>query len=142
MTLTQFLLALHILAVAYAMGIGMSNFLNMRIAKSQTGDIAKGLAMHRIGMLRYTDIALAAILVTGLLMVWNHGAAPGTPPWFHVKMLAVVVLVAAYGAMRMTIGRMLRTGDMALASRIAILSPVLSLAAIASVFCAVLAFSA
>jgi hypothetical protein len=42
MSLNQFLLILHILAVAYGMGIGLSNFLNMRIAKTQTGDIAKG----------------------------------------------------------------------------------------------------
>jgi uncharacterized membrane protein len=140
MTLTQFLLIIHILAVAYAMGIGMSNFLNMRVAKSQTGDIAKGLALHRISMLRYTDIAIAAILVTGLLMVWSMGGVPAAPPWFHVKMAAVVILVLAYGAMRYTVGQMLRTGNMALASRLEILSPILSLAAIATVICAVLAF--
>ncbi len=142
MSLNQFLLIIHILAVAYAMGIGMSNFLNMRVAKTQTGDIAKGLALHRISMLRYTDIAIAAILVSGLLMVWAAGGVSAAPPWFHVKMAAVIVLVLAYGAMRMTVGQMMRTGNMALASRIAILSPVLSLAAVASVTCAVLAFAA
>jgi uncharacterized membrane protein len=142
MSLNQFLLILHILAVAYAMGIGMSNFLNMRVAKTQTGDIAKGLALHRISMLRYTDIALAGILLTGVLMVWAAGGVSAAGPWFNVKMAAVIVLVAAYGGMRMTVGQMMRTGNMALASRIAILSPILSLAAIASVICAVLAFKA
>jgi uncharacterized membrane protein len=142
MSLNQFLLILHILAVAYAMGIGMSNFLNMRVAKTQTGDIAKGLALHRISMLRYTDIALAGILVTGVLMVWAAGGVSAAPPWFHVKMAAVIVLVLAYGGMRMTVGQMLRTGNMALASRIAVLSPILSLSAIAAVICAVLAFKA
>ena len=142
MSLNQFLLILHILAVAYAMGIGMSNFLNMRVAKTQTGDIAKGLALHRISMLRYTDIALAGILLTGVLMVWAAGGVSATAPWFHVKMAAVIVLVLAYGGMRMTVGQMLRTGNMALASRIAILSPILSLSAIAAVICAVLAFKA
>jgi uncharacterized membrane protein len=142
MSLNQFLLILHILAVAYGMGIGMSNFLNMQIAKTQTGDIAKGLAMHRIGMMRYTDIAIAGILLTGLLMVWAAGGVSAAPPWFHIKMAAVIVLVAAYGGMRMTVGQMMRTGNMALASRIAILSPILSLSAIVAVICAVLAFKA
>lgn len=140
MTLTQFLLVIHLIAVAYAMGIGMSNFLNMQVAKTQTGDIAKGLALHRVSMLRYTDIAIATIVLSGLLMVWSLGTVPATPPWFEVKMVAVAILVLAYGAMRYTIGQMLRTGNMALASRIAILSPVLSLAAIAAVTFAVLAF--
>lgn len=141
MTLTQFLLIIHLLAVAYGMGIGMSNFLNMQVAKTQTGDIAKGLALHRVSMLRYTDIAIAVIVLSGLLMVWNLGTVPATPPWFGVKMVAVLILVLSYGAMRYTIGKMLRTGNMALASRIAILSPVLSLAAIAAVTFAVLAFT-
>jgi hypothetical protein len=142
MSLHQFLLIVHLLAIAYGMGIGLSNFLNMRIAKTQTGDIAKGLAMHRIGMMRYTDIAIATILVSGLLMVWAAGGVSATAPWFHVKMAAVLVLVLAYGGMRMTVGQMLRTGNMALASRIAVLSPILSLSAIVAVTCAVLAFAA
>jgi hypothetical protein len=50
-TLHQLLLSIHLLAVAYGLGIGMSNFLNIRIARGETGDIAKGLALHRISML-------------------------------------------------------------------------------------------
>ena len=141
MSLNQFLLSIHLLAVAYALGIGLSNFLNMSVARGQTGDIAKGLAMHRMAMVRYTDIALAVILVTGPLMLWNAGGVFATQPWFHVKMLAVVVLVVAYGTMRYTIGQMMRTGNMALAARIGILSPILSVAAIVAVVCAVLAFA-
>ena len=140
MSLHQLLLIIHILAVAYGMGIGMSNFLNMRVAKGQTGDIAKGLAMHRMAMLRYTDIAIAAILVSGVLLIWVVGGVFAAAPWFTVKMVAVALLVLAYGGMRYTIGQMMRTENMALGARIALLSPVLSLAAIASVSCAVLAF--
>ncbi len=142
MSLHQFLLIIHLLAVAYGLGIGMSNFLNARIAKSQTGDIAKGLALHRVSMLRYTDIAIATILVSGLLLVWAMGGVSSNGSWFHVKMAFVVIVVLSYGAMRMTVGQMMRTGNMALASRVAVLSPILSLAAIATVICAVLAFSA
>jgi hypothetical protein len=70
------------------------------------------------------------------------GGVYDAEPWFQIKMLAVLILVLSYGTMRFTIGRMLRTGNMALAARIEILSPVLSLAAVASVVCAVFAFSA
>ena len=97
MTLYQLLLSIHLLAVAYGLGIGMSNFLNMRIAHGQTGDIAKGLAMHRLGMVRYTDIAIATILVSGVLMVLSMGGVYAAAPWFTIKMLAVVVLVSILG---------------------------------------------
>ncbi len=142
MSLHQFLLIIHLLAIAYGMGIGMSNFLNMRVAKGQTGDIAKGLAMHRIAMLRYTDIAIASILVSGMLLVWSIGGVEAAPkPWFSLKMIAVLLVILSYGGMRYTIGQMLRTGNMKLGARVALLSPILSLSAIAAVICAVMAFS-
>lgn len=142
MTLHQLLLSIHLLAVAYGLGIGMSNFLNMRVARGQSGDIAKGLAMHRVAMVRYTDIAIATILVSGLLLVLAAGGVSATAPWFTIKMLAVVVLVLCYGGMRYTMGEMKRTGNMALAARIGQLSPILSGAAAITVVCAVLAFEA
>ena len=142
MTLHQLLLSIHLLAVAYGLGIGMSNFLNMRIAHGQTGDIAKGLAMHRLGMVRYTDIAIATILVSGVLLVLSAGGVFAAAPWFTIKMLAVAVLVVSYGAMRYTLAQMLRTGNMALAARIGQLSPVMSGAAAIAVVLAVMAFAA
>lgn len=139
MTLHQLLLTLHILSFAYAMGIGLGNMINFRVARGQAGDIAKGLALHRASMHRYTDIAIATLLVTGGLMLWQAGGPYGAGQWFHIKMLAVVVLVLTYGAIRMTAGQIKR-GNMAVAKRMAYLMPIVSCAALAAVVCAVLAF--
>ena len=47
MSLTQFLLIIHLLAVATGLGIGFSNIVGFRVAKNLGGDMAKGIAAHR-----------------------------------------------------------------------------------------------
>ncbi len=142
MTALQALLALHLLCVILAVGIGMTNFINSRLAATQTGDIAKGLAMHRMATLPYGDISVAGFVVTGLLMLWLIGGPTGLSGWFTVKMLAVLVILLGYGTIRYTIGQIKRTGNMALASRIAMIAPINIAAALVAVVCAVLTFAA
>ena len=137
----QLLLSLHLISIVIAMGIGVTNMVNMRLAATQTGDIAKGLAMHRMAMLRYGDISVAGILVTGVLMLWMIGGPANLSGWFQVKMMAVVVLVIGYGVLRYTIVQIKRTGNMALAARLKIVAPINLAASFVALVCAVLTFS-
>jgi uncharacterized membrane protein len=141
MSLTQGLLILHLFSVTIALGIGFTNLVNMRVAKGQTGDIAKGLMMHRMAMLVYGDIFVAGILVTGGLLLWAIGGEAGLNAWFHVKMAAVLVWLICYVALRLTIRQIVKTGNMALASRIRIFAHVAITAATAALICAVMTFA-
>ena len=137
----QALLALHLIFIVVAVGIGVTNLINMRVSSTQTGDIAKGLGMHRMAMLPYADISVAGFVVTGVLMLWTIGGPGGLNGWFQVKMVAVAILLIGYGVMRYTIGQIKRTGNMALAARLKTIAPVNLAAAVVALTCAVLAFS-
>lgn len=141
MSLHQFLLALHLLAMGAGVGIGLGNVINARIAARHSGDIAKGLALHRVSMLPYSDTAITVLLLTGGLLIWFSGGVPGQESWFHAKMAAVVLLMVFYVTLRVTVGQMRRTGNMALGKRLAIIGPLISLMAAVTVVCAVMAFS-
>jgi uncharacterized membrane protein len=142
MTGLQALLSLHLICVVGAVGIGITNFINMRVAATQTGDIAKGLAMHRMATLPFGDIFIAGFVLTGVLMLWTIGGASGLNGWFQVKMVAVLVLLIGYGVLRYTIGQIKRTGNMALGARLKVIAPINLAAALVALVCAVLTFSA
>lgn len=137
----QLLLALHLLAISFGVGIGFSSLVNMRVSRGQTGEAARGLALHRMAMRPYSDVFVAAIVVTGLLLLWMRGGTTGLPVWFHVKMAAVVVLVLGYVGVRLTVRQLMKTGDMSLVKRLSLLSHSNMTAAVVAIVCAVLAFS-
>ncbi len=141
MSLTQFLLVIHLLAISVGIGIGVTNLINMRVARTQTGDIAKGLMMHRMAMLPYGDAVFVTILVTGGLLLWAIGGPAGLPQTFNIKMLFVVIWVVAYVVMRLTVRQLKATGNMALVKRLGMLAQILLTAVVAAVICAVLTFA-
>ncbi len=142
MSPTQFLLIIHLLAISVGIGIGVTNLINMRVARTQTGDIAKGLMMHRMAMLPYGDAVFVTILVTGGLLLWAIGGPAGLPQTFNIKMLFVVIWVVAYVVMRLTVRQLKATGNMALVKRLGMLAQILLTAVVAAVICAVLTFAA
>ncbi len=141
MSLTQFLLIIHLLAISVGLGIGVTNLINMRVARTQTGDIAKGLMMHRMAMLPYGDAVFVTILVTGGLLLWAIGGPTGLPQAFNIKMIFVVIWVLAYVAMRLTVRQLKATGNMALVKRLGMLAQILLTAVVAAIICAVLTFA-
>ncbi len=142
MTYHQLILALHLLAIAIGIGIGFSNIVNLGAAKTQTGDIAKGLAIGRLANRKYHDAAVIIILVTGGLLLANLGGMAGISKWFHVKLVFVLIFVACHFAARATVKQMLATGNTALMGRAKMLSHIAITGAVLSLISAVLAFAA
>ncbi len=142
MSLTQFLLIIHLLAISIGLGIGFSNIVGFRVAKNLGGDMAKGIAAHRESLIPYGDIFVVTILVTGGLLLWSIGGPQGLSPWFHVKMAAVAVWVVVFILMRLRIRQFLASRDMSLVPRIRLLSHILITAVVAAIICAVLTFAA
>ncbi len=141
MSLTQFLLIIHLLAVATGLGIGFSNIVGFRVAKNLGGDMAKGIAAHRESLIPYGDIIFVTILITGGLLLWSIGGSQGLSPWFQVKMAAVALWVIVYTLMRLRIRQFLASRDMSLVPRIRLLAHILITAVVVAIICAVLTFA-
>lgn len=142
MSYHQLILALHLLAIAIGIGIGFSNIVNLATAKTQKGDISKGLAMGRLANRKYHDAAVIIILVTGGLLLANLGSMAGISKWFHVKLAFVLIFVVCHFAARATVKQMLATGNTALMSRAKMLSHIAITGAVLALVSAVLAFAA
>lgn len=142
MSYHQLILALHLLAIAIGIGIGFSNIVNLATAKTQIGDISKGLAMGRLANRKYHDAAVIIILVTGGLLLANLGSMTGISKWFHVKLAFVLIFVVCHFAARATVKQMLATGNTALMPRAKMLSHIAITGAVLALVSAVLAFAA
>ena len=142
MSVLQLLLALHLLAVALGIGSGFSNLINLRVSKGQTGDVAKGLGLMRMALRPYGDFFAATIVVTGVLLLWTIGGTTGLNGWFSVKMAAVIVFVLSYIGVRLTGIQMMKSGNMALMTRVGLLAHVAVAGAVIALVCAVLTFAA
>lgn len=142
MSYHQLMLSLHFLAIAIGIGIGFSNIVNLGAAKTQTGDIAKGLAMGRLANRKYHDAAVIIILITGGLLLANLGGTAGLSKWFHVKLAFVVIFVICHFAARATVKQMLASGNIALMGRAKMLSHIAITGAVLALVSAVLAFAA
>ena len=140
MTLHQILFALHILAAALGVGLGFGNAYNARLAERQTGDVARGLAMHRLAMLPFTDGAIAVLILSGGALLAT-GSVPAASLWFNIKMAMVVALLVFYVTLRLTVRQLRKGGPTpALAQRLKVISPLLGLSSVLIVVFAVLAF--
>jgi uncharacterized membrane protein len=138
----QLILALHLLAIAIGIGIGFSNIVNLTTSKSQSGDIAKGLAMGRLANRKYHDAAVIIILVSGGLLLANLGSMAGISKWFHLKLAMVLVFVVCHFAARATVKQVIATGNAALMGRAKMFSHIAITGAVLALISAVLAFAA
>jgi uncharacterized membrane protein len=138
----QLILALHLLAIAIGIGIGFSNIVNLATSKSQSGDIAKGLAMGRLANRKYHDAAVIIILVSGGLLLANLGSMVGISKWFHLKLAMVLVFVVCHFAARATVKQVIATGNAALMGRAKMFSHIAITGAVLALISAVLAFAA
>ena len=141
MTYHQVLLTVHILAICLGIGVGFSNIFSMYLAKNQPKEMAAGMALLRRKIAPFMDANLLVVLVTGGLLLANLGGASGIAPTFHVKMAAVVIWVIGHFGARLTAGKIMRTGDMTLASRLVNFSRFGWSAAVVALICAVLTFA-
>jgi uncharacterized membrane protein len=142
MSLTQFLLIVHLLSIAFMLGIGLSNIVGFRVAKGLGGDMAKGIASHREALIPYGDIFFVTILASGLLLLSVKYNMQVPSPWFHVKMAAVLIWVVCYVLMRLRVRKFLASRDMSLVPRIRMFAHIVLTAVVAAIICAVMAFAA
>ena len=142
MSYHQFLLSAHLLAIAIGIGIGFSNIVNLATAKTQTGDIAKGLGMGRLANRKYHDAAVIIILVTGGLLLANLGSMAGLSKWFHIKLTFVAIFVICHFAARYFSINGITNSNPAQLARAKILSHIALTFAVIAVLTAVLAFAA
>ncbi len=116
----QIVLIVHLILIAMGTGMSFSNLVNMRLSRSQTGDIAKGLQLQRRAIARAGDVVIACIWISGIALVFLVSAQGGSvsSPAFHAKLAFVVLLTACHGLARMTAGQLARKPDAALRSRL------------------------
>ncbi len=142
MSYHQILFLLHMLAMALGFGIAFSNVVNLRLAKAQTGDVAKGLALQRAALHKYTDIAFVVLLASGGLLLQALGGSANLGIWFHVKMACVVVYVVSYVAARVTVQQIKKTGNVSLLRRVTLCVHLALTGALLAIVFAVLTFEA
>ena len=142
MSYHQLILALHLLAIAIGIGLGFSNLVNLATAKTQTGDIAKGLGLGRLANRKYHDAAVIIILVTGGLLLANLGSIAVLSKWFHIKLTFVLIFVVCHFAARATVKQVIASGNMALMGRAKMFSHIAITGAVLALISAVLAFAA
>ncbi len=141
MSLTQFLLIIHLLCIALGLGIGFSNLVGFRVAKNLGGDMAKGIAAHRESLIPYNDIVFVLIIATGLALLSIKYNMQVPSPWFHAKMAAVVVWIICYVLMRLRIRKFLAARDVSLVALIRTYAHVMIAAVVVALICAVMAFA-
>jgi uncharacterized membrane protein len=134
------LLIVHLIAIAMGTGMSISNYVNLRIAAAVSGEGRAGLALLRRELARIADILIAVIWITGLGL-WGLLNSFGAPSqWFAAKLGFVVLLTFSHGMVRMTAGRITRTGDQSLLPRLQLFVSGVWLSALAAIALAVLAF--
>ncbi len=142
MIYTKIFLIIHLFSIAMALGIGFSNIVGFRVAKSLGGDKAQGISAHRESLIPYGDIFFVTLIASGLVLLWSVSGAGSLGPWFHAKMAFVAIWVLAYVLMRLRIMTFLASRDVSLVSLIRTYLHVVVGAATVALICAVMAFAA
>ena len=111
-----FMLIMDLAFMALGIGMSCSNFVNMRLAVGQTGDIAKGLGLQRRTIASIGDSIIAAIWLSGFLLLQLRGWE-GLNAWFNAKIAFVVLLTISHIMARRTEAR---TGNGAALARVSL----------------------
>lgn len=136
------ILFLHFFGLMLGAAGGMASGIIMRRAATMPADQAGTIRSLGPMLARVAGVGLVLLWVTGLIMVWSKWNGLGSlPTLFWVKFVFVVILTAASAGTDMTYARIRRTGNKALASRLAVLGPVSGIAATLAVLFAALAFN-
>jgi hypothetical protein len=141
MSVAQLFLIIHLLAISLGIGIGFSNLVGFRVAKSLGGDMAKGIAGQREALIPYGDAVFVTIIGSGLVLLWNMGGGSGLGGWFQVKLAAVVIWAVGYILMRLRIRKFLASRDMGLVPLIRSMAHGVIAAACLSLIFAVMTFN-
>lgn len=140
MDLNQLLLILHFLGLAMSFSAGFANLTMAALIGRAEPAERPVLARFPPLMIRFADVGLTLLWVTGLTLIFTKYGSFGVLPWpFHVKLTCVVILTLLLGYVHMLLGRA-RKGDTAAAARIPVIGRVNVTLAIVIVIFAVLTF--
>ena len=137
------LVILHLLGfgAGFAGSLG-NNVVIMLVAKAPPAEAA-GLRRFPMAMLPISDIGLALLWITGIVLLFTkYGGVGGigTLPWpFWAKITCVLLLTALIGMVHMAVARMKR-GDMAVAARLPVFARIGAVILLLIVIFAVMAF--
>jgi uncharacterized membrane protein len=112
----QAMLAAHLILIAIGTGMSFSQLVNISLAKTQSGDMAKGLGLQRRTVTKIADIVIALIWVSGLALYANLGAVESG--WFQAKLAFAITLTFSHMMARRTGGEMMRTGNAVLLGKL------------------------
>ena len=135
-----FMLIMHLAFMGLGIGMSCSNFVNTRLAAGQTGDIAKGLGLQRRTIASIGDSIIAAIWLSGFLLLQLRGWE-GLNTWFHAKMAFVVLLTVSHIMARRTGAEMMRSGNGAALWRLSLYVAGVWVSALIALALAVIAFN-
>lgn len=138
----QLVLMAHLILIAMGTGMSFSNFVNVRLSRNQSGEVAKGLQLQRRTIAQLGDGVIAFIWLTGLALV-AIGVVQGgfeASAAFYVKLAFVVLLTACHGMARVTAKQLAGKPDPALFTRLELLIAGVWLSALAAIILAVVAF--
>lgn len=136
------ILFLHLFGLMLGAAGGLASGLLMRRAAAMPADQAATVRSLGPMLAHVAGAGLVVMWVTGLIMVWSAWEGPGSlPALFWVKFAFVVILTVASAGIDVTYAQIRRTGNRALAGRLAVLGPVSGISATLAVLFACLAFA-
>ena len=111
----DWLLALHIYALALGTGFSAANLVNLRLARTADDSGRAALARLRLTLGRIGDGVVTLIWLTGLALAarftgGDGAAASALPAAFHAKMLFVLTLTLCHAGSRWAAGQVMRKG--------------------------------
>lgn len=137
--MNQILLILHLFGFGAGAGASLANFFITGLIGANPGD-APALNRMRLLLARTGQMALGLLWLTGIILIWSKWGGPAfVPQLFWLKLFLVVVMTALVVVMDLTF-KAVRGGNMAVASRLPILSMASAALLILIVVIAVFAF--
>lgn len=134
------LLALHLIGLMMGAGGGFGSMITQREAATRPPEQAATLKSLGPAMVRFSAIGLIVMLATGFALVFvRYQGFADLPLMFWVKMLFVTTLTVASILVHLTYAK-IKTGDVAVASHLAILGPISGMSSMLAVIFAVFAF--
>ncbi|MFO1183562.1 MAG: hypothetical protein U1E56_02090 [Bauldia sp.] len=135
------LLFFHLIGLVVAMGPGFANGIIVTRAASATPEAAQALRALPPILSRVSAVGLALLIVTGpILLFTKYNWHAPEPVSFGIKMGLVLAIIGLFGWMQVIIAQVRKTGNAALAGRLQLLGPLMSILAVLTVIFAVAAF--
>lgn len=140
-TVNNLILFLHFFGLMLGAAGGLASGILMRRALTMPPEQAQTIRGLGPLLANVAAVGIAVLWITGLVMVWTKWPGPGSlPGLFWVKFVFAVTLTLAAIGIHLTYAEIRRTGNAALAKRLAMLGPASGISATLAVLFASLAF--